>query len=147
MAGASVSVRAEGFSWVDLLVSRLLNLDFNPLFDGIGALVEAQTKERVKSTKTAPDGTKWPELSPAYEQRKKKGGGILELEGDLRDSLVHLVSGASVEVGTNLAYAATHQFGDARRGIPQREFLGLSPEDEQQISGLINVWWQQQLAG
>lgn len=54
---------------------------------------------------------------------------------------------SAVEVGTNLVYAATHQFGDEKRRIPQREFLGLSPDDEQQINRLIDTWWKQQLAG
>ena len=28
--------------------------------------------------------------------------------------------------GTNVVYAATHQFGDARRGTPARPFFGVS---------------------
>lgn len=143
MAGASVSVSAPDLSRLDLVVSRLLNPDFNELLDAIGGLVVSQTETRITQTKTSPDGTAWPALNPAYAKRKKKGGGILELEGDLRDSLVHLVTGNSaVEVGTNLVYAATHQFGDEKRGIPQREFLGLSPENEQQINGLLDEWWR-----
>jgi phage virion morphogenesis protein len=143
MAGASVSLNPVGLDRVEQLVARLLNPDFNPLLDAIGALVVSQTETRLTQTKTAPDGTSWPALSPNYAKHKKKGGGILELEGDLRDSLVHLVTGtSSVEIGTNLVYAATHQYGDQKRGIPQREFLGLSPENEQQINGLLDEWWR-----
>jgi phage virion morphogenesis protein len=147
MAGTSVSVKAEGFSRLDLLIGRLANPDFTPLLDSIGALVVSQTETRITKTKAAPDGTKWPELNEAYSKRKKKGGGILELEGDLRDSLVHLVTGkTAVVIGTNLVYAATHQFGDPRRNIQQREFLGISPENEEAISGLIEAWIEQQTA-
>ena len=145
MAGTSVSVSAEGFSRLDLLIGRLLDPYWDPLLDSIGALVVSQTEERIARSKTAPDGTPWLALNPAYAKRKKKGGGILELEGDLRDSLVHLVTGkTSVRVGTNLVYAATHQFGDQKRGIPQREFLGLSPADEEAINEMILDWAETQ---
>ena len=148
MSGTSVSVEAKGFSRLDLLIGRLMDPYWDPLLDSIGALVVSQTEERIVRTKAAPDGTKWPELSPDYAKRKKKGGGILELSGDLRDSLVHLVTGkTSVAIGTNLIYGATHQFGDPRRNIPQREFLGISPENEAQINGLIDEWFAQQTAG
>jgi phage virion morphogenesis protein len=148
MAGTSVSLNPVGLDRVEQLVTRLLNPDFNPLLDAIGGLVVSQTETRITQTKTAPDGTAWPALSPNYAKHKKKGGGILELEGDLRDSLVHLVTGAAtLEVGSNLIYAATHQFGDMeKRKIPARTYLGLSAEDEQQINGLLDEWWSQQLS-
>jgi len=142
MSGTNINVEMRGLNRVEELVARLLRPDFDPLLDAIGGLVVSQTEERITQTKAAPDGTAWPALSPAYAKRKKKGGGILELEGDLRDSLVHLVTGDNVEVGTNLVYGATHQFGDDSRGIPQREFLGLSPDNEEAINGLIDEWWR-----
>ena len=37
------------------------------------------------------------------------------------------------EAGTNLVYAATHQFGDPERIIPARPFLGVSDEDNRFI--------------
>jgi phage virion morphogenesis protein len=145
MAGASVSVSAAGFARIDAMLSRLVNPDFNPLLDAIGGMVETQTGERFKSTKTAPDGTAWQALSPDYAKRKKKNKRkILELEGDLRDALTHLVTGkTSVEVGMNVLYAATHQYGDESRGIPQRQFLGLSTADEEAINKLIDTWFEQ----
>lgn len=141
MAGAGVSIKTTGLNKIDELIARLLNPDFDPLLDAIGALGVSQTEQRIDQEKTAPDGSAWAALNPAYAKRKKKGG-ILELEGDLRDSLAYRVSGQTVEVGTNLIYAATHQFGDESRGIPQREFLGLSPENEEQINPLIDKWWR-----
>lgn len=134
---------ATGFERIDALIARLANPDFDPLLDALGALVVSQTEERITQEKAAPDGTAWPELSERYAKRKKKGSGILELEGDLRDSLVYLVSGQTVEVGSNLIYAATHQFGDEDRGIPQREFLGISDENEEAINELIDDWFEQ----
>ena len=51
---------------------------------------------------------------------------------------MHAISGASVEVGSNLVYAATHQFGDPDRRIPARPYLGLSADDERDIEALKN---------
>jgi phage virion morphogenesis protein len=145
MSGATVSVEAAGLNKLDAFIGRLTDTYFDPLLDSIGALIVSQTEERIARTKTSHGEVPWQALSPAYAKRKKKGGGILELNGDLRDSLVHLVTGkTSVQIGTNLIYAATHQFGDPKRNIPQREFLGLSAMNEMEINELVEEWVTQQ---
>ncbi len=147
MAGATVSVEAAGLNKLDEFIGRLTDPIFDPLLDAIGALIVSQTEDRIARTKTSPGEIPWPALSTAYAKRKKKGGGILELSGDLRDSLVHLVTGkTSVRIGTNLIYAATHQFGDPSRNIPQREFLGISAMNEMKINELVEEWVAQQTA-
>lgn len=123
-----ISIRTAGQERLGRFLSCLRNADVHEVLESIGALVVSQTQERIVREKAAPDGTAWPDLDPNYAARKKKGS-LLELEGDLRDSIVAAVSGEQVEVGTNLIYAATHQFGDADRKIPQREFLGLSNDN------------------
>jgi len=45
-----------------------------------------------------------------------------------------------VQVGSNLIYAATHQFGDPARNIPARPFLGLSTDDRTEILALAQAW-------
>lgn len=50
--------------------------------------------------------------------------------GDGGDEQVWKAGPGFVTVGTNVAYAATHNFGDAKRGIPRRQFL---PDDGQPI--------------
>ncbi|MFA5688574.1 MAG: phage virion morphogenesis protein [Kiritimatiellales bacterium] len=146
MAGTAITVTAEGMRHVQEVISRLANPDFNPLLDAIGAMVISQTKYRIRVEKTAPDGSPWADLSPAYKKRKPKGRGILELEGDLRDSLTHLVNGGSVEVGTNLVYAATHQWGAPSRGIPARPYLGISAQNETEITEVIEKWISDQMS-
>lgn len=57
-----------------------------------------------------------------------------------RRSLTYRVLADGVEVGTNLVYAATHQFGrDFGRGapIPARPFLQVLDEDERMIAETI----------
>ena len=60
-------------------------------------------------------------------------------EGDLLDSIQFITRGAEVEVGTNLIYGAIHQFGGAEVGmkIPARPYLGLSPDNEANLLGVV----------
>jgi hypothetical protein len=46
------------------------------------------------------------------------------------------VSPGELIAGTNVAYAATHQFGDPSRNIPRRQIL---PDNESQVP---EVWWE-----
>lgn len=124
----------------------------------IGGLVRSAALESFVA-QSAPDGQKWPVLSPATliararrvtggKHRKKSGGlnarasrivasgkALLDT-GVLRGSIaVHDVTATTVTVGTNLIYAAIHQFGGkAGRGrkvsIPARPFLPGNPLPE-----------------
>lgn len=111
--------------------------------DEVGALIEDQTKRRIADDKTAPDGKPWASWSARYEARIKKRNRItarslLVGEGNLRDSIQNLVTGTEIRVGSNIEYAAVHQFGSADgRGIPARPYLGLSIADRTEIEDLI----------
>ena len=105
------------------------------------------------------------------------GGQTLIKSGRLRDSIAETgpqLTARSVEVGTNVVYAAIHQFGGiipphiirARRAralripgigfrravhhpggtIPARPYLGLSDTDERVIQDLTEDWLRKKLA-
>lgn len=79
--------------------------------DEIGEAMVASTQRRF-AAETGPDGLKW---KPS-QRVVKHGGKTLQLTRRLYRSLVHNViaaaaSGASVEWGTNVAYAWVHQVG------------------------------------
>jgi len=139
MAGVAYSLEAreldqalEGLArWSSTVAVRRARLA-----DAIGALLESSVKRRIADEKAAPDGAPWAPWSPAYGETRRAGQSILVGEGDLRDSIQALTSAAEVQVGSNLVYAATHQFGDDERGIPERPYLGLSPEDERGVRDL-----------
>lgn len=64
------------------------------------------------ASQSAPDGTPWQALSPAYARRKKKNQNkILVLDGYLKNTLRYQVTGNELAFGTNRVYAAIHQFG------------------------------------
>lgn len=103
-------------------------------------------------------GRAWPELSPAYARQRMKRVErarrrrrviprapmasplpLLRRDGYLMNSIKVKVSvkGRYVLVGTNKIYARTHQFGDASRGIPQREFLYITEAEGGELADLM----------
>ena len=81
----------------------------------IGERLMESTRERFK-TQTDPEGRQWKDYAPlsrAYSKRKKKNPDkILTLDGYLRGGIHwQALDDDTVQVGSNLKYAAIHQFG------------------------------------
>jgi phage virion morphogenesis protein len=79
-------------------------------FPILGGLLESQTKDRFGKG-LDPDGRPWAPWSKAYAATRRKGHGILLAGGHLRDSIAWQMDGDELKVGSNLDYAAIHQFG------------------------------------
>lgn len=90
--------------------AALKNLKDNPLrrrdWDRIGQSLVTGVIDRFERG-VGPDGQRWPESRRARVQ----GGQTLVDTSRLRDSITHRASDDGVEVGTNVVYAAIHQFG------------------------------------
>ena len=157
MAGA----RFDGTAAIEHL-SGLVDAinDPSPLLAELGEYGLRSTRARFK-TQTAPDGTAWAALQPWYQKEKwRNKNRILALNGYLRGQMTwQLVGDRTVEIGSNLPYAAVHQFGATIkpraakvlmfRGhvaksvtIPARPYLGLSDEDRSEIVGRTLEWLQ-----
>ncbi|TLP70810.1 phage virion morphogenesis protein [Pseudomonas nitroreducens] len=137
MSGAAINVNLLQDQRLARRLDRLAELDLGPLLEGIGAEVESQTRRRIQVDKASPSGSPWPEWSADYAETRHSGKSLLQGGGHLLNSLTYQVLADSVLVGSPLVYAATHQFGDEDRGIPQREYLGLEGEDLEDVVGLI----------
>lgn len=74
--------------------------------DEIGAQLVSSTRLRFV-TQSAPDGAPW---KPSARARRQ-GGQTLSDTGRLRRSITARVTPRGLQVGTNVAYAAPHQFG------------------------------------
>lgn len=150
MSGAKVRVELDDRAAQGLLDRVAAGARIaRPLFTEIGSALEASTRERIQTTKRAPDGTPWLDISPAWIKRKRERGhseGILTMRGDLLNSIAFEAGDAFVDIiagPTN--YAAIHQFGgEAGRGrktnIPARPYLGLSDEDQTEIREATDDW-------
>jgi phage virion morphogenesis protein len=101
--------------------------------EALGELVVNQTKQRIAAEKTAPDGTSWQAWSTAYAGARHGGHSLLMSGGTLLDSISAYVSGDTIEVGSGMVSAATHQFGSRDGRIPARPYLGVSEDNRQEI--------------
>jgi phage virion morphogenesis protein len=86
--------------------------DLRPFMKVAGEALVEETKDRFR-TMTDPEGHPWKPLSAAYAATKKRSRGkILYLRGRLEGSIRYQLDGSdTVLVGTNVVYAAIHQFG------------------------------------
>lgn len=145
--------------------------DTRELMQSIGVLLVSQTTRRFELG-TGPNGARWEKSLRAL----REGGQTLVKSTRLRDSIAEagpVVTDNSVEVGTNVEYAAAHQFGaripphviTARPGsalnipgvgprkrvnhpgatLPARPFLGVDGTDETLILDLTDTWLRQLL--
>lgn len=149
MSGVALNINFRGIERLQNRINQLGELDRHDLLDAVGAELEAQTHSRLRDEKSDPDGTPWVPLSDEWATRKREGfniegvrfassGGILDFQGDLDKTIQSLVGGDGVETGSNLVYAATHQFGDDERNIVAREYLGLSDDNWGDIAAVVD---------
>ncbi|MBW7968120.1 phage virion morphogenesis protein [Bradyrhizobium sp. BR 10289] len=108
MSGASftVDLRDEEAALADLgaLIGRLD--DPTPAYEDIGQALITSTHDRWERS-VAPDGSPWPPSLRVIAH----GGKTLILSSRLFRSVTANASRNGVEVGTNVVYAAIHQFG------------------------------------
>jgi phage virion morphogenesis protein len=136
--------------------------DLTPLMERIGAVLESSVNERFL-TGIGPDGEAW---TPSHRAREV-GGATLVDSTRLRDNIETKAGQREVEIGSNVPYAATHQFGalieprdktDAAAKlafflpngqfimvdqveIPARPFLGIDARDEVEITEAAEAWF------
>lgn len=139
-------------------LSKLSAFDKAGINNAIAEAIRSGTIERFE-TETGPDGSAWSKSIRASE----KGGLTLTVTGELKSSINARATEKGAEVGTNLVYAATHQFGDSGRviraknkpylafeyhgrtirkkqvtvNIPARPFLGISDEDRKEVKSIV----------
>lgn len=98
----------------------------------IAAVIVASTEQRILFEKQTPDGDDWKPWSDAYAETRTSEHSLLIDEGDLSKSISANVKGATIEVGSNLIYAAVQN--------DERQFLGLSKEDDNAIADEMGEW-------
>ena len=160
MAGSFITISVEDAA-ARAMLNKLGQMDTAPLMRRLGERIQAWTQDRFDANQQqAPDGTPWAKLNPKYAQNKPRHlqNRKLTLSGHLRKSIRwQLLDSQSVLVGTNVKYAAIHQFGGTIRPkkgkalafggrfvqsvtIPARPYLGISEQDNQEIREIIKDW-------
>lgn len=110
--------------------------DLSEPMGNIGAILEASTSDRIRSTKQDPDGNDWADTKPPKPRSQILIG--LGMQGGMLSGITHVASKNSVIVGSDKHYAVYHQLGT--RKMPARSFLGLSAQDYRDIDELLSDW-------
>lgn len=141
MVAQTVSFEIES-SALDTALARMAAVLANPsvAMERIGRYLVASTLWRFERER-GPDGKPWLKSARAIAE----GGQTLTDTGRLRGSIAYTVSddGRAVEVGSNVAYAAIHQFGGRagkglRATLPARPYLGIDERDRDAIARIVS---------
>ena len=111
--------------------------DFLPAMDEIGSYLEDRTLGRFERGE-APDGTPW---LPSQRALDENGKTLID-KGLLMASINYEASTDAVTVGSNVIYAAIHQFGGEtgrNRAVemPARPYLGVNDADLDEIEMIV----------
>lgn len=149
MAGSNSSIRvdyddSEVQAALEELFKRVKNT--RPMMSEIAEYLHGRTRDHFDNQQD-PEGNAWASLSDSTLERKQFLGVPVNkiLHGQslhLRDTIFPFFgndeAGVSTGPGTD-AYAATHMFGDDRRNIKPRPFMGLGEEDEREVLAIIEA--------
>lgn len=130
MAGARASFQMNLKPFKDALAGASVVLaQRQRMAESIGEMLVSSTQQRFEDQR-GPDGSSWqPSLRTQAE-----GGQILVDSARLRNSIGYEASPDLILVGSNVEYAAIHQYGgkagrNLATEVPARPFLGITPED------------------
>lgn len=106
--GVKIEAHVDGLQSLGHALLRLKALGERPasLWEALGTYGENSTRTRFK-TQTGPDGQRW----KISRRAQKTGGTTLQLKGRLLGSINHQSNNSGTEWGSNVKYAAIHQFG------------------------------------
>ena len=129
--------------------------DLEPAMRQIAGVL-ANASEESFEQQQAPDGTPWDGLSeettiPWREANNYWPGQILQVTGDLAASITTDYSDDYATIGTNKVYGPMMHFGGTTssdsmipgKEIPGRQFLGLGPQDEDEILDILSSFLMQ----
>lgn len=147
MAGATVAIDIKDDE-IRRLFARLVNRvrSPEPALREIGEIVTESVLRNFEEHRS-PEGKPWKPLSKRYREWKEKKKGrsaadILILDRILMGSIHPQIEPTRVLIGTNMVYAAIHQFGgETGRNhaavMPARPFLGVRNEDWSEIREVL----------
>lgn len=149
MSGFSQSIQGDWKEWLEAL-KKAEKLNYQKLHSQMGEVLVANAQLRFKD-QVDPSGNQW-------KKGYKKSGQTLTQTARLSSSITYTATAKQVEVGTNVKYAAIHQFGGKIKAkkkkflkfavngkwaqkkvvtIPARPYIGFSQDDREDIKALF----------
>lgn len=132
-----IRIQVIGIAPVQDKIDRIAGLDTGSLMTALAATVERQTKRRIASEKTSPDGARWAPLK-ASTILKKGTDNILVDKGQLLGSISSISGATWAIVGTNVFYGEFHQSGT--RKMVERPFIGISSANAREIENVVQAF-------
>ncbi len=152
----SIQVRLDDQEVMDVLHELLIRgQDLTPVMRDIAGVLKDASLRAFGNESDPATGTPWVPLKEGTTERKIGGGvrgdhPILQVIGQLRRSVEGSVSYGPdwAAVGSNLDYAAIHQFGGlpgmppGPAAVPARPYLGVGDDDLEEILDLVQGYLQ-----
>ena len=156
MAAGNITVNDRAFQRAIKKAARR-NANMRPLWEDIG-----EEALQIVQENFAAEGrpVKWETWSLAYKKKRRKKVAsdeamleekILTLSGRLRHSVTkgkpeygqHVIlepKQTGVVIGTNVEYAAAHNFGWPKGGLPKREFLVIPDSEIPRLTAIVEEY-------
>lgn len=139
MAGSSLKFKVDGGGFGDFL-RDLKGEDLYELEKSIGLEMAEVARDHLEEHKTF-EGKPMRPWSEKYEERVRKSGErrdiLLGPERRLHRSMSFQVRTDGIYYGSNMVYAAVHQWGWKEKNIPARPYLGMGEEEKQGIEDIL----------
>lgn len=127
--------------------------DTSPLTAAIAGSLVAVTDDNFAAQGRPTWAGRKPSTTKSYQRQGLTYGGVLQRSGDLRARIVPSSNRDSASIGSNLPYAAIHQFGgmagrnkkvkiEARSYLPMDANGFLQPEAENEIFKDVDFYWK-----
>ena len=131
---------------------KMAAFSFMGTHEEIGEMLVSSAQQRFNQER-GPDGHPWPKSIRAEDE----GGQTMTDTARLKNSITYKAKPEGVAYGTNVKYAAIHQYGGTIRAkgkklkfrigkrwaqkasvtIPPRPFLGISKDDQEEIEAIV----------
>lgn len=145
MGGFGIQIDLSG-AWKQATrkLMKIATLNLQELHEELGEYMIAETRRRFRES-IEPGGSRWPALKASGVKRDSASGQKnrrkpLLKTGRLRNSITYRATSENVTVGTNVVYAARHNFGyrKGRRVLtPRRQYLGVNERNIREMKEII----------
>ncbi|WP_336288649.1 phage virion morphogenesis protein [Bartonella sp. CB60] len=154
-----IEIKETGLQAALSFLQKSASVPMGTLAQGVGRLIQENTRRRLQSEKTSPQGGKW--------KSNHANTSILFASGALSRSIDVIASPEKVVVGSGLVYARIHQLGGVIRPkngktlrfcltsgkahrfvsvrhvtMPARPYLGISEQNKIEIIKAAEDWLQ-----
>ncbi|EKE75194.1 phage virion morphogenesis protein [Gallaecimonas xiamenensis] len=146
MAGTHITISPQGFEQATNLFQELAKRGNNlePAMAAIGEYLVGSNQDRIVAG-VDDEGKAFTPLSKVTNERKTKNKDKVLIENGYLFNLVYQATADAMQMGTDRVQGAMLYYGGTRDkypslwgDIPARHFIGISPDDRDEVMAIIN---------